>query len=178
MRVHQIARALTLSVALAVVGLIAATPASAAEERKGVLPSGHQLATERVKSRVKINSIRKRADAWLVEGVVRSRVNGCERGRLMELNTGRGKPWAREVRDKDRTDRRGRFTLYGTEIRRLASVRATSVLSKPNRRVECNADTSRRFTLPPPSYARPRSPPAGPKPLERVTPPLGRWSHT
>jgi hypothetical protein len=142
---------------------IAPAPASAAEDRKEDLPSGFSPhVRERVKSRVKINSIRKRGDAWLVEGVVRSRVNGCERGRLMELKTGRGREWRHDVRDTDRTDRRGRFTLHGTEIRRLASIRATSALSKPNRRVECISDISRRFTIPHrPKPARGRGP-AGP----------------
>jgi hypothetical protein len=153
MRVQQIAGALTLSVALAGIGLItAAAPTSAAKDASSspaaTAPGstaagfGPGASPPVVKSRVKINSIREKgADAWLVEGVVRSPVKGCERRRLVTLTTARRPEHG--VRDKDRTDRRGRFTIYGTGIRRGASVWATSALSKPNRRRTCKVDEKR-----------------------------------
>jgi hypothetical protein len=105
-RKGQMARALTLSVALAASGLIAAAPASAAENRK------------EVKTRVKISLTQVSGPSggatspdYLVKGRVQSPAKACER-RWVMVTKPRG-----HRRDTDHTTRRrrGRFTLTWTE---------------------------------------------------------------
>jgi hypothetical protein len=173
MRVEQIAGALTLSVALAAIGLITAAPASAAEE------------VREVTTRVKIQRVHSRTLTWVtwdgipvpsrfrvggvVKGVVRSRKEGCESHRRVRLVDDSGRRYRQPVSipHPNRTGGRGRFELYPTlreEVAEASTFRVVAPRSFPReppngtrrfitRSFKCKADRSRWFTFPPPSEA-------------------------
>jgi hypothetical protein len=151
MRVQQIARALTLSVALTAIGVIAApAPASAAGDRK------------EVKTRVKIQ----RVHSNVVKGVVRSPEKDCEWHRHVWLVDDSG----RRYRTLDPlAGLRARFTLNRViPVVEASTFRVVAPRSVPrerswrpipghgggfNRSFKCKADRSRWLTFPPPSEA-------------------------
>jgi hypothetical protein len=180
MRDQQIAGALTLSVALAALGLIAAAPASALEDvelrvkvngstlalaEPGQRFPGGLLGTVKVKSRVKIKRVtdipgsgRKK-----VIGVVRSRKRACEKDRVVYLKVG-GVPLVTGVKGWA-TNRRGVWKIkiggYGLDVKPekvlengfSAVVDREIKINEGRRGLHCGPDRSPRFTVPPPSEA-------------------------
>jgi hypothetical protein len=150
-------RALTLSVALAATGLIAAAPASAAEDRKAVKT---QVKITRVSSHIVSPDFRPPYAWYFVKGKVRSPRAGCRYGRWVRLNH----------QTEDQTDgyftasRDGVFWLGWPDrtfpftqqhdrakITRSPSASHPLAESVPDGRFTCKGDRSRRFTIPPPS---------------------------
>jgi hypothetical protein len=142
MRVQQIARAGTLSVALAAIGLIAAAPASATHDLREVETKLHL-------NRVRHDLGGRPGDRWLLTGQVRSSVKACERGRLVKLVGGRRLRGGGQ-HTKDRTaaggGQRGHFYLgwydssppqrYRVKVRR-------SFPGGEDRSLKCEADEKR-----------------------------------
>jgi hypothetical protein len=154
----RVPRALTLSVALAAIGLIAAAPASAAKDRKVV------------KTQVKITGVSSEIVSddfdgapyaiYKVYGVVRSPREECRRDRPKELihhpsdwhaASGYMRHFVLFWRDRTApfTEEHDRV-----KVRRLTS-RAWGEYhnAAPAGRFICKADRSRQFTIPPPSEA-------------------------
>jgi hypothetical protein len=142
MRVQQIAGALTLSVALAVIGLITATPASAAED-----------VTE-VKTRLKIKRDKDSNRGFKVVGVVRSAEEACERHRLVRLRLSWPAARAPSVPGRHgartRTNRRGVFKarFRGDPGYWFAGVDSRFLPPGEGGRLECEAAGSGLFRLP------------------------------
>ena len=144
-------RALTLSVALAAIGLIAAAPASAAKERKVV------------KTQVKIKSVSSEIGPlgrvqYFVKGRVHSPRRGCRNDRRVQLKD----QTEHVTRAGLRSVTRGRFWLGWTDRTdpptqqqvRVKVPRSTSrSTSLADGRFICKGDRSRWFTIPPPSEA-------------------------
>jgi hypothetical protein len=142
MTVHGIARALTLSTALAAIGLIAAAPASAAGQTREVETKLHL-------NRVQHDLGGRPGDRWLLTGQVRSSVKACERGRLVKLVGGKRLP-GRLQHTKDRTTpgggARGSFFLQWYDSSPPQRYRVKVRRSFPggeDRSLKCEADEKR-----------------------------------
>ena len=156
-------RALTLSVALAVIGLIAAAPASAAQDRKVVKT---QVKITRVTSEIVSPDSGPPYAVYEVKGRVRSPRIGCRINRRVELIHHKELEIFRSF-DQYRgpgefpqgffwiglVDRTFPFTPKHDRVKVPRSPSHARSRSHPDGRFICEGDKSPRFTIPPPSEA-------------------------